>query len=78
MNICYILTPQMMNNIQVADLREEPAHCFIVFLSVFDCPRPVVRHVILRGVIISRLLQYLIFTLGKVQATDIINLFKAT
>lgn len=38
----------MMNNIQVTNLGEEPSHCFIVFLSVFDCPGPVMGEVIFR------------------------------
>lgn len=31
----------MINNIEMADLREEPAYSFIVFLSVSDGPGPV-------------------------------------
>lgn len=30
----------MINNIEVADLREEPAYGFVVFLSVSDGPGP--------------------------------------
>lgn len=40
------LTPQVMNNIQVTDLREKAPHRLVVALSVFYCPRPVVRRVV--------------------------------
>lgn len=33
----------MINNIQMANLREEPAYSFVVFLSVSDGPGPVLE-----------------------------------
>lgn len=33
----------MINNIEMADLREEPAYSFVVFLSVSDGPGPVLE-----------------------------------
>lgn len=47
------LTPQMINNIEVADLGEEPANGFFVFLSVSDGPRPVQQTRHQRGVVIT-------------------------
>lgn len=43
----------MINNIEVADLGEEPANGFFVFLSVSDGPRPVQQTRHQRGVVIT-------------------------
>lgn len=37
------LTPQVINNIELADLREEASDGFVVLLPVFDGPRPVLK-----------------------------------
>lgn len=43
----------MINNIEMADLREEPAYSFVVFLSVSDGPGPVLETCNQRCVMIS-------------------------
>lgn len=37
-----VLTPDVMNVVQAANLREEPAKRLVVGLAEVDCPRPVV------------------------------------
>lgn len=43
----------MINNIERADLREEPAHGLVVFLPVSDGPRPVLKTRRQRGATIT-------------------------